>query len=70
MTTAESESSVSKKEYYDQDYFDSDEDNDDEESSMSVDKPAGKGWFKNLVLTAHSSHVTLKLSQIGRKSEK
>jgi hypothetical protein len=48
MTTAESESSASKKEYYDQDYFDSDEDNDNDESSMSVDKPADKGWFKNL----------------------
>ncbi|KAI8584385.1 hypothetical protein K450DRAFT_219608 [Umbelopsis ramanniana AG] len=42
MTTAESESSASKKEYYDQAYFDSDEDNDNDDSSMSVDKPASK----------------------------
>lgn len=50
MTTVETESSASKKEYYDQDYFDSDEDNENDESSMSVDHSTDKGWFKILSL--------------------
>ncbi|KAI9282106.1 E2F-associated phosphoprotein-domain-containing protein [Umbelopsis sp. AD052] len=42
MTTAETESSTSKKEYYDQAYFDSDEENDNDEPAMTVDKPTSK----------------------------
>ncbi|KAH8550492.1 E2F-associated phosphoprotein [Umbelopsis sp. PMI_123] len=42
MTTTESESSTSKKEYYDPAYFDSDDDNDNEDSSMNIDKSVSK----------------------------